>query len=157
MMDNMPPLLSALLPSNMTRLPPQLTSLHRPPLEQSGVQNRNNLEQSGAQNRNNLEQSGAKNQNNLEQSGAKNQNNLEQSGAQNQNNLRCRSDNEQSSVPEETRTKVEKSPFDMSSILGSIGSLQNVAALANVFKDNRPTDNPSNDQSKTSSRYVQCS
>ena len=53
------------------------------------------------------------------------------------------------------RTKLEKSSIDMSSILGSIGSLENVAALTDIFKQTKRTDNLSvNDQSTASKRYV---
>ena len=79
---------------------------------------------------------------------------LQQPDSLNQNVENGSSENRQSlgeSVSDNVRTKVDKSSIDLSSILGSIGSLENVSALTEAFKKNTLSDN---DQSTTSSRYV---
>ena len=97
-----------LLPNN--RLPPQLTALSRPQLQQPDSLNQN-IDNGSSENGPSLGES----------------------------------------VSDDVRTKVDKSSIDLSSILGSIGSLENVSALMEAFKNNTLSDN---DQSTTSSRYV---
>ncbi|XP_063680891.1 uncharacterized protein LOC134816080 [Bolinopsis microptera] len=108
MMDNMPPLLSMLLPNN--RLPPQLTALSRLQLEQPDSLNQN-IDNGSSENGHFLGET----------------------------------------VSDNVRTKMDKSSIDLSSILGSIGSLENVSALTEAFKKNNLSNN---DQSTTSSREM---
>ena len=105
MMDNMPPLLSMMLPK--ARLPSQLTELSRPPLQQSGSPDQRLV--------------------------------LEDERSVNQTSVKC---------SDETRSTTDKAPLDLSSILGSIGSIDKIASITDMLKSSNQTSNDNQNQTQ---------
>ena len=119
MMDNMPPLLSMMLPN--ARLPSQLTELSRPPMQQSGTPDQRPV--------------------------------LEDQRTVNQSSVKC---------SDESRSRTDKAPLDLSSILGSIGSIDKIASITDMLKSSNQTSSDNQNQScnnqptQSITRYVIC-